>query len=163
MRTLTILLTAVAITGCAEPEKPAPPPSRVVEWMASVESARPTDDGGSLLDVALVASVDEGWKVYSLSQKGGGPVAMTVRLDSASAYRLAGPVVGPKADYALDPNFGIETETYAGKAVFRVPVRAPAVLDPRVPIELKGRSQACSDRLCLPAKTTTITVNPPVT
>ena len=161
MRTLSIVVSALAVSACAEAEKAPPPPSKVVEWTASVESSTPTSDG-AVLDVALIAQVEEGWKVYSLTQKGGGPVAMTVRIDSTSIYSLAGPVQGPKADYAMDPNFGIETETYAREAVFRVPVKVPAVVDPAVPIELKVRSQACSDRLCLPAKTTTITVNPPV-
>jgi hypothetical protein len=62
-----------------------------------------------------------------------------------------------------DPNFGIETETYSGEQIFRIPLKlaASSTLAPP-PIEVKIRSQACSDNLCLPARTTTLTVTPEI-
>ena len=159
----SILLAFVAI-GCspADDNGSPPPPSKVVEWTASAENLRPAADGGTLVDIALTAQVEPGWKLYSLTQKGGGPVAMTVTLDSLSPYKLAGDVTGPAAERAQDPNFGIETETYSGAPAFIVPVLVPAIVDSSQPIELRVRSQACSDRLCLPARTTTVSVPPPL-
>ena len=62
---------------------------------------------------------------------------------------------------AHDENFGIETEKYTGEKLFKVPLKLAASSSVALPpIELKVRSQACSDRLCLPAKTTTLTVTP---
>ncbi len=164
MTSRSFIVFALAATACTsrDSDGAATPPSRVVEWTASAENLRAATRGGTLVDIALRAKVEPGWKVYSLTQKGGGPVAMTVRLDSLSPYRLAGEVTGPQADRAQDPNFGIETETYAGAPMFIVPVLLPQIVDSSKPIELKVRSQACSDNLCLPAKTTTVSVPPPL-
>jgi DsbC/DsbD-like thiol-disulfide interchange protein len=155
---ISLLLTAAACSG-EENDGALPPPSTVVEWSATAESGRPAHDGARIVDVTLRANVEAGWKLYSLTQGSGGPVAMTVKLDSLSPYRLAGAIRGPAADKAMDPNFDIETETYSGEAVFVVPVKVPAGSND--PIDLKVRSQACSDKLCLPAKTTTVSVPAP--
>lgn len=154
----------MAVLACSSPgnDGAEPPPSKVVEWAASAENVRPGPDGGTIVDVTLRATVEPGWKLYSLTQKGGGPAAMTVKLDSLSPYTLAGEIRGPSADRAADPNFGIETETYSGAPTFVVPVSVPAVADPSMPIEIKVRSQACSDKLCLPARTITVSVPPPL-
>jgi DsbC/DsbD-like thiol-disulfide interchange protein len=160
MRFAVFLSALLVTTSCSEPADydPPLPPSNVVQWTATPEPARPAPGGGSLIDVSLTASVQSGWKVYSLTQKGGGPVPMSVKLDSASQYELAGEVRGPSVMRNLDPNFGIETETYGSAPAFVVPIRIPPGADTSRPIELKVRSQACSDRLCLPAQTRTVSV-----
>jgi hypothetical protein len=156
---LTVMSLFAAACSSEANDGALPPPSPVVEWSATAENLRPAPGGGTLVDVRLRAAVEPGWKLYSLSQGGGGPVAMTVKLDSLSSYRLAGEIRGPAADKAMDPNFNIETETYSGEALFVVPVEVPP--GSQAPIELKVRSQACSDRLCLPARTTTVSVPAP--
>lgn len=160
MRTLGSLLLIAAVAACAPDDNDGslPPPSNVVAWSASGENLRPAPEGGTVIDVTLRAKVEPGWKVYSLTQGGGGPVAMSVRLDSLSPYKLAGEIRGPASQKAKDPNFDIETETYSGEPVFVIPVHVPAVVDSSIPIELKVRSQACSDNLCLPARTTTVSL-----
>ncbi len=116
------------------------------------------------MDIELRANIDDSWHVYSLNQKGGGPVAMTVKVAPAPLYELSGSVTGPIPEKKMDPNFGIETETYSGNPVFRLTVKEPAATQAAAsatPIELKVRSQACSDNLCLPARTTTLSIAPP--
>jgi DsbC/DsbD-like thiol-disulfide interchange protein len=156
---IPLLLLSTACSG-EEGDGAPPPPSKVVDWSATGENLRKAPDGGTIVDVTLRATVEPGWKLYSLTQGGGGPVAMTVKLDSLSPYKLAGEVRGPAADKAMDPNFNIETETYSGEAIFVVPVHIP-VVGGSAPIDLKVRSQACSDRLCLPARTTTVSLPAP--
>jgi hypothetical protein len=78
-------------------------------------------------------------------------------------YQLAGDVSGPAPVKAPDNNFGIETETYSGAQVFRFAVEIPNATSDLPPIQFKVKSQACSDKLCLPAKTQTITVRPGTT
>src|SRR5688500_3284042 len=136
MRFVVLLASTLVITSCSQPESDgAPlPPSNVVEWTATSEAPRAAPGGGSLVDVSLTASVQSGWKVYSLTQKGGGPVPMSVKLDSASQYELAGEVRGPSVMRNLDPNFGIETETYGSAPAFVVPIRIPPGADTSRPI-----------------------------
>jgi thiol:disulfide interchange protein DsbD len=111
-----------------------------------------------LIDVDLKVNVTDGWHVYALTQLTGGPVPMSVTV--STPYQLTGNVSGPPPVKAKDNNFGIETETYSGEQAFRFTVEIPNSVATLPPIEFKVKSQACSDRLCLPAKTQTITVTP---
>ncbi len=83
---------------------------------------------------------------------------MTVKLAEGSPYELDGDVRGPAPTLAMDPNFSIKTETYTGAPIFQVTVKLPKGSDRQKPVELKVRSQACSETLCLPPRTTTLTV-----
>lgn len=78
----------------------------------------------------------------------------------APPYEIAGEISGPPVVKFQDPNFGIETETYSGEQIFKVPLKLAKSTIAPPPIEVKIRSQACSDKLCLPARTTTLTVTP---
>lgn len=160
MRHFLVLTLALALAalGCASPREAPPPTSNVVQWTAMPGELRRQTDGSALLDVELLAKVESGWKVYSLTQQGGGPVAMTVK--ASPPFEIEGPVKGPAVARAMDSNFGLETETYIGDPAFIVTVRIPASYSSSAgPLELKVRSQACSDRLCLPARTVTLPVN----
>jgi hypothetical protein len=165
MRFLSVLkpIGVVAVlSACSAPkDAPSVPSSNVVQWSAIAGPLRPGPDNSMLLDVDLRASLIEGWHVYSLGQTEGGPTPMSVTVGPMPPYTLDGRVTGPPAVKAKDPNFGIETETYSGEQIFRVPVKldGSAVVSPP-PLDIKVRSQACSDRLCLPARTTTVTVQP---
>ena len=160
MRILGLLALSAAI-GCSSPrdQAPAAPTGPVVEWAAIASVPRPGPENTMLVDVDLQVTVLGGWFVYSLTQTTGGPTPMTVTV--AAPYTLAGEIVGPPPEKAQDANFGIETEKYSGEKIFKIPLKlaASSSLNPP-PVELKVRSQACSDRLCLPAKTTTLTVTP---
>lgn len=161
MRLLSALALATAIAACSAPrkEQPPPPDGKVAEW-AAIASAQGRDAGDrTLVDLRLQVTVTDGWHVYSLTQDKGGPTPMSVSVEKP--YEIAGEITGPAPVKAEDPNFGIVTETYSGEQIFKVPLTLPAsssVAPP--PIEVKIRSQACSDRLCLPARTTTLTVTP---
>jgi len=156
-------LIALALLACAcssSKEKDAVPPtaSTVVGWSAMAGSPRPGPHESRIIDVDLKVNVTDGWHVYSLTQLTGGPTPMSVTV--SPPYQLAGDVSGPQPVKAKDNNFGIETETYSGAQSFRFAVEIPNTSPELPPIEFKVRSQACSDKLCLPAKTQTIRVTP---
>ncbi len=158
MRLSRIFLAAIALAACSNAREAPPPTANVIKWMAKPGAVRDAEGGNSLLHVDLWAEVEPGWKLYSLTQKGDGPLPMTVKLDPDSPYSIEGPVNGPPPNREMDPNFNIETETYTGAARFTLTVRVPAGADISKPIDLKVRSQACSDRLCLPPRTTTVSI-----
>lgn len=150
------ILAAACATG---DDRGAPGRSpKVIDWVATAENQRPAPDGGTLVDVTLSATVGPGWNVYSLDQGAGGPVAMSVKLGSLSPYKLAGDIQRPPVRKSMDPNFGIETQTYSGSPVFRLTLRRADSGDTRTPVELLVTSQACSDKICLPQRTDTVTV-----
>ena len=150
------------MAACSEPKKTeqgAKPPAKVEEWAAIANSPKLGPENTSLLELQLQVTVTNGWHVYSLTQDQGGPTPMSVSVEPP--YEIAGEIVGPPPVKAKDPNFGIETETYSGEQIFRIPLKlaASSSVSPP-PIEVKVRSQACSDNLCLPARTTRLTVVP---
>ena len=159
MRRVAVSVVVFLATACApsrEVPKAAPNP---VEWSASAGPVRRTADGSSVVDIALKGKFTDGWHVYSLTQTGGGPTPMSVTV--SPPYEMAGAVSGPAAVKAMDAEFGVVTETYAGQPKFTVAVKLPTSFSSAItPIEIKVRSQACSDKLCLPARTTTLNVNP---
>jgi thiol:disulfide interchange protein DsbD len=162
MRTLVMAALTLTATACSAPKKEEAPPksdAQVVQWAAMAGAPTPGPGNTKLVALDLQLTVTGGWHVYSLSQTSGGPTAMTVKV--APPYEIAGEITGPPVEKAQDPNFGIVTETYSGEQIFRVPLKlaASASINPP-PVEVKVRSQACSDRLCLPARTTTLTVTP---
>ena len=161
MRTSGLLIAALALLACSEQKRDgqAPPPNGKVEEWAAIAGAPQRGPDSTLVELQLQVTVTDGWHVYSLTQDKGGPTPMSVKVEPP--YVIAGEISGPPPVKASDPNFGIETETYSGEQVFKVPLKlaASSTLAPP-PIEVKIRSQACSDRLCLPARTTTLTVTP---
>jgi len=109
--------------------------------------------------VSVKSAIEDGWHVYSLTQKPGGPTPLSMTVLPSPPFAIAGNVTGPVPDTAFDENFGIATETYDAPGVFVVPIKvdASALPGPHA-LQVKIRSQACSDKMCLPAKTTTIDV-----
>lgn len=131
-------------------------------WTAEVGDQTPSADGSVLVNLRIKANIDNGWHVYAPTQSGQGPTPLSVKVESSPMTSLASDINGPVPEKALDPNFGIETETYSGQPVLTVPIRvSPEALKSGKPIDVKVRSQACSDNLCLPAKTTTLSVTLP--
>jgi hypothetical protein len=151
----------LSLIACSSPKQEAPPKSDadVVAWTAVAGAPKPGPENTMLVDLQVQVTVTGGWHVYSLTQTTGGPTAMTVKV--APPYEIAGEIEGPPVEKADDPNFGIVTETYSGEKIFKIPLKlaSTASLNPP-PIEVKIRSQACSDNLCLPARTTTLNVTP---
>ncbi|MEO8194153.1 MAG: protein-disulfide reductase DsbD domain-containing protein [Gemmatimonadales bacterium] len=162
MRAIVVVTLMAVVSACSAPkEAPIQSASNVVEWVAEAAAMRPGPDNSTLIDVEVRATIGPGWHVYSLTQLTGGPTPMTVKVEPSPPYTLAGDVKGPAPVKAPDREFGIETETYSGAPAFHVPVKlaGSASVSPP-PLEIKVRSQACSDKLCLPARTTTLTVYP---
>lgn len=159
-----IALFAVTASGVAC-DKVSPPLAKgpqPVTWSANVADQTPSADGSVIVTVRLKANIDNGWHVYAPTQSGQGPTPLSVRVEPAASTTLASKIDGPVPEKALDPNFGIETETYSGQPELKVPVKVSAeALKSGKPIDLNVRSQACSDKLCLPPKTTTLSVSIP--
>src|SRR5688572_26156623 len=102
------------------------------------------------------ASIGGGWNMYSITQGGGGPIPTRISLGEGP-FKM-GAVSGPRPKVKLDPNFGINTESYSGSAAFTVPftVNADASAGASM-LSAKVRYQVCNDTVCLPPKTVPLT------
>jgi thiol:disulfide interchange protein DsbD len=97
----------------------------------------------------LKASIAPGWHLYSPTTPAGGPIPTRLGLapnDSFSSYKI----YRPRPVRKLDPNFGIDTETYTGEATFLVDVLTSVSASGVTKAEADVRYQSCSDVKCLP-------------
>ena len=94
--------------------------------------------------------------MYSISQGGGGPIPTRITLGDGP-FKMGG-VSGPRPKVKLDPNFGINTESYSGSAAFTVPFTVNAdAPEGAATFSTKVRYQVCNDTVCLPPKSVPLT------
>lgn len=109
---------------------------------------------GKTVALDLQADIAPGWHIYSLTQKTGGPIPLRISLSGAADVSIRARISAPKPVRTFDKNFGLETELYSGRSHFSIPVGVPPG-SPRGTRNflVEARYQACSDKLCLPART----------
>jgi thiol:disulfide interchange protein DsbD len=121
-----------------------------VHWIlsSSAEQAPP----GAAIPLQLTAKLDPGWHLYSLTTPKGGPIQTTAALAENSAVERV-VLYQPKPERKFDPNFNLDTETFANEAIFLISAKLKNDV-PTGPLELTAqvRYQACSDRQCLPPR-----------
>lgn len=104
---------------------------------------------GGTAAVTLRADIPPGWHLYSVTQAPGGPIPTSIAVGPAGAFALAGGIEGSVPRSALDPNFGMITETHDDSAVYSLPVRAVAAPGRHL-LEVRVYYQTCNNRYCLP-------------
>ncbi len=138
-----LALFAVVLSAAASAQNP------VSVSMTVAPTSIPSGGSGT---AKINASIGGGWYMYSISQGPGGPIQTRISLGEGP-FKM-GTVSGPRPKVKMDPNFGINTESYAGSAVFNVPFTVTAGT-PEGPQTLNAsiRYQVCNDTVCLPPKT----------
>lgn len=140
---VSILTVAQAATG-----------QNPVSFTVSVSPANIAAGGKGTARVS--ATIEGGWKMYSITQGSGGPIP--TRISLGEGVFTIGAVSGSKPKVAMDPNFGINTETYSGGASFNVAFTANAdAPDGQQTLNINVRYQVCNDTVCLPPKTARLT------
>jgi len=109
---------------------------------------------GAKFEVTLTAEISEGWHMYSFTQPPGGPSTSQATLSPEQPFKLAGSIIGVPPHKAYDPNFEMETESYEGTAVFRLPLVVEGIVPPGTRnVAVDVRFQVCNETTCLPPKT----------
>ena len=153
LRAVVVVVGCLVVGGCFAALAADAAAQDPVQWSAKV--AAKTIRGGATFDVALTAKIDDEWHIYSVTQAAGGPVPTSVTI--GAPFARAGAIRGPDPTSAYDPNFELRTETYDGTITLIVPVRAPQAA--KAPTLHAGVTyQACTERLCLPPRTVTLSV-----
>ena len=104
---------------------------------------------GSTATARLIATVEDGWHIYSTTTQEGIPLAIGMEPTAALAGWRA---YQPTPEVVFDPNFQAEVEWYTHRAEFWVEFELAD--DPVGPTEIEAlvRYGACDDRQCLPPK-----------
>jgi thiol:disulfide interchange protein len=124
---------------------------------ARIEPGPQTEDGQRSNVLAVTATLEEGWHLYSLEQKPGGPQATKINLAADTPLKLAGPFrpdAPPHKRTIKDvPGWnGLVVEEHAGTVTWRAPLAAnPAgkAAEVRGTVSL----QLCRDNACTPPET----------
>jgi DsbC/DsbD-like thiol-disulfide interchange protein len=170
MNRLTYLLLAslAAVTGqqargISSPGGAVPMPTiagarplslRPVRWSVVPRTSPLRVTPGRTVALQVQADIAKGWHIYSLTQKPGGPIPLSIKLVDAADVIVRGVIKAPQPERMLDKNFGIETELYSGDTRFTIPVGVPGrSLSGFRKFQVAVRYQACSETLCLPART----------
>jgi thiol:disulfide interchange protein DsbD len=118
---------------------------------------------GSKIWLELKAAIQPGWHLYSPTTPPGGPIVTTINLAPNPAL-ASSHIYRPQPVRKLDPNFGVDTETYTNEAVILIEAETKPGQQGTSAIEGSAFYQACSDVKCLrpvrKAASTTITWDP---
>jgi hypothetical protein len=132
---------------------------RPVRWSVVPRRSPLQVTSGRTVPLVVQADIAKGWHIYSLTQKVGGPIPLSIRLVEAGDVVVRGIIKAPQPERTFDKNFGIETELYSGTPRFTIPVGVPG----RSPggfrkFQVSVRYQVCSESLCLPPRTEKLAV-----
>jgi thiol:disulfide interchange protein DsbD len=119
-----------------------------VQWSLSPAGNSQVAPGGKAY-FELKATVEPGWHLYSPTTPPGGPIITKIRVDENPAIPSF-EIYRPQPVRKLDPNFGIDTETYTGTATFLLEVVSAKSASGSSTVAATVRYQTCSDVKCLP-------------
>ncbi|MES2458351.1 MAG: protein-disulfide reductase DsbD domain-containing protein [Bacteroidota bacterium] len=102
---------------------------------------------GGVATIYLKASIEEGWHVYSVNQKPGGPQKTVFTFAKSPAYTLIGKVTEPKPLAKFEEVFDIQVMYFSNEVVFQQKVKLKGK---QATVKGKVGFMACTDQQCLP-------------
>lgn len=120
-----------------------------VQWTLTPAGGQTQIAPGGKAYFELKATIQPGWHLYSPTTPPGGPIITHIKLDENPAFASYS-VYRPQPIRKLDPNFQIDTETYANEAVFLIEANTAKSASGEVKAQAAVRYQACTDVKCLP-------------
>jgi len=142
----TALALAFALTGAAQ--------QNPIAWSVK-EAPKTALKTGEAFTVRVSVDIPQGWRLYSITQPEGGPIATRISLPPGQPFAMTGEVEGPRPKVTRDESFGMDVESYEGpEAVFTLPVKVGAnAASGKSKLLINAFFQACDDKMCLPPKT----------
>lgn len=114
---------------------------RPVKWSYGAKKINATE-----AVVFLKATIDEGWHVYSLHVKEGGPIPTTFRFDKSADYSLEGKTIEPKPVTRMEPTFNMTVGFFESNVIFQQKVK---LKNGRVTVTGSVNYMTCNDKQCL--------------
>ena len=143
---ISAVLLFVTALGYAKDD----PVSWSLQPVKGFERVRP----GGKLWLEFKATVQPGWHLYSPTTPPGGPIRTEITV-APNPGVTAFHTFRPQPVRKLDPNFGIDTETYSGETVILLEADTKTGQQGPSTLEATAFYQACSDVKCLrPVKKT---------
>src|SRR3954463_14720599 len=142
--TAAILVFAGAL--CAQSRNP-------VTWTVTLDPAVAAP--GSVVQAKINAKLEPGWHIYALSNPPGGPTPTTFKVNPPNPAIGSLRLYQPKPETKYDENFQQNVEAFENEVTFLAAIEVAAnAPQGSTELTLFGRYQACTDKQCLPKKTT---------
>jgi len=121
-----------------------------VKWAEGVKKVSATE-----AVVLVKATIDEGWHIYSVNQKDGGPVKTTITISPSKEYSKIGKTTEPTPVTKFEKTFGINVSYFETSVVFQQKVKLKAK---QTTVKGKIEFMTCNDQKCLPPEDIDFTV-----
>jgi len=123
-------------------------PADVVQWSATAPASAVS--AGATAKIVLRAEIQNGWKLYALTQPAGGPQKLSIAIAKDAPFMLTEKqIVAPAPKTMKDENFGTDSMYYEKEVTFTVPVSVAKNASGQVQVPLEVTFQACGAELCL--------------
>ena len=130
----------------------AAPPDPIA-WKFQDAPGKPVK-AGTRFEVKLVASIQDGWHLYSMKPMADGPIPTRIWVAEGQPVQLAAAIKAAAPQTIQDPSFNMEVELYEGAAEFTLPLKIAATAAVGTQTVMVNASyQTCNNRICLPPKT----------
>lgn len=106
--------------------------------------------GSNTSELQFVATIDQGWHLYSQHLTGGGPLPTEFKFDEVKGIEQIGSVIEPKPEEVYDKMFMMKVQYFSTSATF---IQKIKVLTNK-PVTVKGTLtfQTCNDESCIPGE-----------
>jgi len=143
------LVAAAAVPSRAQGTEDGPSP---ITWEIKKGSAPAAPvKAGDTFTVDLVAHIERGWHLYSLTPIENGPRPTRITIAAGQGFELGGKIKAPDPITKMDPNFRVDTEFWDESVTFTVPIRVlPDATPGKATATVQARYQTCNDKDCLP-------------
>jgi thiol:disulfide interchange protein/DsbC/DsbD-like thiol-disulfide interchange protein len=137
------ILTGGPLTGQVDSALATP------ESVIAVRAGFTPPDAAGKASLAVTATIQPGWHIYSITQKPVRAVPTTISVDESPDYRITGPFL-PNLPPEVVRTDGDEFEQFAGEVTWHASIEVAKGVDPRnLKISGKVRIQTCSETSCL--------------
>jgi DsbC/DsbD-like thiol-disulfide interchange protein len=138
MKKITLILTLTffsALGAFAQLENP-------ITWSYAAKKISKTE-----AVLFIKANIEEGWHLYSLSLKPGGPSKTEITFAPSKDYTLVGKATEPKPISKYEKVFNMNVAYFQNEVVFQQKIK---LNKPTTAIKGKVEFMVCDDKQCLP-------------
>ena len=135
-----LILSAIAIVLCISAKAQIEAP---VKWSYAAKKLSPTE-----AVVFLRATIQDGWHIYSLDVKDGGPIKTSFTFTPSKEYSLDGKPSEPAAITKYEKVFSMDVSYFEKSVTFQQKIKLKS---PNASV-VKGKLEymTCNDKKCLP-------------
>jgi len=132
---VTIMLTCFGLAAAAQIEQP-------VKW---AYAAKKINDKEAV--ILIKATINEGWHIYSMNLKDGGPVKTSFTFSPGKFYSLIGKVSEPTPVTRFEKSFSMDVSYFENSVIFQQKIKLK-----KLPATIKGSLEymTCNNKKCLP-------------